>query len=718
MRGRFISNQNRTSISISSSLSKKLFSSPTVARGRQHQLFHIWHFLFGTSRAYSFLKPVRQLRMGFDVQHVLSDERHHGSFLCVICTNLAGLDALVTTSCSHVFCRLCLETWMERQQQGRSSCCCPTCNAVISPGPGGAQALQTAQPVAYRVLSRIQVACPLKHVHCSWRGEYGDLQTHLLSKTAHTRTATGGGTNNVETVMEDEVHDDNDEEMTTTIDLAKSFKEEANAKFASNNFRDARELYSKGVDVLNDDDNDTKQLKATLYANRAAAAWQLHDYVACVDDCQTTLILDPTYTKAYTRRYKAQLELGRFEQAVQGLQQGCNAAPSSSLLQRELKEATFIRDSFVKAQQLLKPNESTSKISPNGNTNHEAAATAQQLLSSLLQHHTKAPCVVVAAARAHLQLGGLETAQRLSLQVLRQHPQSFPEAYLVRGHGVFLLGDDMDMGLKVMREGLRLDPDSSEAKALLRACKTVLKSILEARQCVFHRQFTEAVDAFGRALEELSENGCMTIAKTPLYAKLHSERAEAHLRLKNYEAALQDASKAIYARDDLEQAWLVKAKAYHGLGRHEDAREELADLLQNKWGANHESIRKAYERADFLLRRQQRPDFYSILGVSSIASLMEIKKQYKVKAMEYHPDKWMSASPQQQKEAESNFKLLGQGLEVLSDDFQRQLYDEGYDPAAIRERVAAAQQAAHQSQNRGHHGFHGGHGGGGGHHRH
>jgi DnaJ family protein C protein 7 len=346
----------------------------------------------------------------------------------------------------------------------------------------------------------------------------------------------GGGTTTVETVMENEAQDDHDdEEMTTTTDLAKSFKEEANAKFASNNFRDACELYSKGVDVLNDDDDDdsTKQLKATLYANRAAAAWQLRDYVACVDDCQAALILDPTYTKAYTRRYKAQLELGRFEQAVQGLHQGCDAAPSSGLLQRELTEATLIRDSFVKAQQLLKPNASTSPT----NKNHEAAVTAQQLLNSLLQHHTKAPCVVVAAAKAHLQLGGLETAQRLSLQVLRQHPQSFPEAYLVRGHGVFLLGDDMDMGLKVMREGLRLDPDSSEAKTLLRACKTMLKSIQEARQCVFHRKFTEAVDAFGRALEELQqmgENGCITITKTPLYAKLHTERAEAHLRLKNY----------------------------------------------------------------------------------------------------------------------------------------------------------------------------------------
>ena len=43
-------------------------------------------------------------------------------------------------------------------------------------------------------------------------------------------------------------------------------------------------------------------------------------------------------------------------------------------------------------------------------------------------------------------------------------------------------------------------------------------------------------------------------------------------------------------------------------------------------------------------------------------------------------------------------------LEILTDPFKRQLYDEGYDAKAIEERVAAAQRAAHENPNRrGHH---------------
>jgi DnaJ family protein C protein 7 len=245
-----------------------------------------------------------------------------------------------------------------------------------------------------------------------------------------------------------------------------------------------------------------------------------------------------------------------------------------------------------------------------------------------------------------------------------------------------------------------LNPDGT--KQIFRQCKQVKEAVHRARQAVFHRKFEEAVHAFTDSIA-LSDP---LPGKAPLYSMLYSERAESHLRLKNYSAALKDCSMVIYARDDYEKAWLLKCKAYHGLKRHEEAKDELEDLLRG-WGSGSENIRKAYDYADFAVRKQKRPDYYAILGVSSLASLTEIKKQYKVKCMEYHPDRWSSNkyTDDQRAQAESNFKALGEGLEILSDDFKRQLYDEGYDPEAIRERVAAAQHAAHRRGN-----YHRGHG--------
>ncbi|EFA23084.1 molecular chaperone DnaJ [Bifidobacterium gallicum] len=66
-------------------------------------------------------------------------------------------------------------------------------------------------------------------------------------------------------------------------------------------------------------------------------------------------------------------------------------------------------------------------------------------------------------------------------------------------------------------------------------------------------------------------------------------------------------------------------------------------------------------------------DYYEILGVSRTASEEEIKKAYRHKSRQYHPD---IAGP----EFEEKFKEVNSAYEVLSDPDKRQMYDAGVDP--------------------------------------
>lgn len=72
-------------------------------------------------------------------------------------------------------------------------------------------------------------------------------------------------------------------------------------------------------------------------------------------------------------------------------------------------------------------------------------------------------------------------------------------------------------------------------------------------------------------------------------------------------------------------------------------------------------------------------DYYQILSVTRTSTSVEIKKAYRKKALQYHPDK----NPGD-KEAEEKFKEATEAYSVLSDDANRQRYDQMGHDAFVR----------------------------------
>lgn len=63
-------------------------------------------------------------------------------------------------------------------------------------------------------------------------------------------------------------------------------------------------------------------------------------------------------------------------------------------------------------------------------------------------------------------------------------------------------------------------------------------------------------------------------------------------------------------------------------------------------------------------------DHYTALGLGSAATLADIKKAFRQKASQYHPDRNTDDT------APARFRAVQQAYDVLSDDAKRQAYDD------------------------------------------
>jgi len=87
-------------------------------------------------------------------------------------------------------------------------------------------------------------------------------------------------------------------------------------------------------------------------------------------------------------------------------------------------------------------------------------------------------------------------------------------------------------------------------------------------------------------------------------------------------------------------------------------------------------------------------DHYASLGVSSAASLADIKKAFRQQASLHHPDRNSDA------DAPARFRSVQEAYEILSDDTKRQAYDDNRRRNLLDSPIDTAREIWHSYFNR------------------
>ncbi|CAJ1891472.1 unnamed protein product [Cylindrotheca closterium] len=371
------------------------------------------------------------------------------------------------------------------------------------------------------------------------------------------------------------------------VERAEKLKKQANAKLNKGDVAGARQLYGQGLEYLpkNPDNRDTRELAASLYANRAVTFFREKKFAATVLDCDKSLELDGKHEKSYIRKWRALMALGSFHDAFKCLEDALVAIPGSKRLEEELEAATEQRDLLNNANELIE------------NGDYEGAREAMLPIVN----STDNVSLWLAAARADAYLGITDSAMERVNKVLMFNPNHL-EGLQVRGYALFLSGE-MEQGMSILKESLEVDIDNTEVSTLLQNCQKIYSNFSKGQARVKRGRYREAVDLFTTALESSD-----TIPiDAPLYSLMLTERAEASLLNHDYEDALEDCAEAIDLKQDNVTAWTVKVEVYFAQGRLQDARDELAEARKS-WGAGNDTIEDAYKKTDFELRLQRADD--------------------------------------------------------------------------------------------------------------
>jgi DnaJ family protein C protein 3 len=290
---------------------------------------------------------------------------------------------------------------------------------------------------------------------------------------------------------------------------------------------------------------------------------------------------------------------------------------------------------------------------------------AKEHLSTALRFADSATNLLMKRAQCSYSMGDPYEVIADTGKVLKLEKDSLL-AFEMRGKSYYSIGE-LEMAKNHYRQGLKFDPEHKGCKSAYRVVKEVTKLQDKAAQALGKDDFSTAVTHLTKLLTVEKENRF-------ILPKVHMDLAKAYKGLKKFSEAKAAAKTAISYDESDVTAHRVMASVHMDAEEFDEALQRLRQAEQHAEQGDRE-LADDIRKAEAALKQSKQKDYYKILGVSRRAKAKEIKKAYREKALQWHPDK--HSGEEEKEKAETQFQLVAEAYEVLSDDEKKAKYDRG-----------------------------------------
>jgi tetratricopeptide (TPR) repeat protein len=508
---------------------------------------------------------------------ITSKELYVSLFQCALCTSLVSLDSVVSSCCSQPFCGAC-HAEISFDLASKNQCCrCSKCHDRLE-----VKQMQSSQPLSFKVLSSIQIAC--RNDTCSWNGRYDHFLEHVQ---VHDSAQLNSETDSEHSHGAQVNLDKEDVEETIVIERellykkADKLKKHANAKSNTGNILKARKLYTQGIDMLKDvppnSESDCKLL-SDMHANRAFTFFQTKNFDECIIDCESAIEYEPSLEKSWIRKWRALMAKGDFDESHQFLKQASLEIPESSKIQQAYSQSKSEMETYAKLKSFV---DDYSMEDAEKAVREYRGGTENVVLLSLF-------------ANVMIAHGYSEPALKIVEKALEVNP-FFIDCLELRGLCHFYSGK-FEQGVNALSKGCKIINGNRRLESALEKVQNTSKLYSKGRLALKRCCYEEADAILTKAIDM-----CAPVpSKSLVYSMLTIESAKCLVGMMEYSSALNLCEDIIEVRREFAPAWIVRSEILMALGQTEEARKEL-HKIRCSWGSEDITIQLAYRKVDFEL---------------------------------------------------------------------------------------------------------------------